>query len=115
MERSGHVLTNRQGREKRFWLRRDEWRFLITWRMPQSEFPRWVDWASRFAALEALWQFLSKPELEAAAPGVQAIELRSSLEKMSPTFLREHIGTPPGASSPEFVKSVLDDFEKLLA
>ena len=29
MERSGHVLTGRQGREKRFWLRRDEWRFLI--------------------------------------------------------------------------------------
>lgn len=114
MERSGHVLTNRQGREKRFWLRHDEWRFLITWRMPQAEFPLWIDWASRFAALETVWQLLNKPELDVAPPGVQAIELRSSLARMSPSFLQENIQTPSGASGPEFVKSVLDSFEKLL-
>lgn len=114
MERSGHVLANWQGREKRFWLRRDEWRFLITWQAPEREFPRWIDWASRFAAMEALWQFLSKPELESAPPGVQAIELRASLDRMSAAFLREHIKTPPGVSGSEFVESVLDDFNKLL-
>ncbi len=113
LERSGHVLSNRPGREKRFWLRREEWRFLITWRIPQSEFPCWIDWPSRFAALEAFWEFLNKPELETASPGIQAIELRSSLEKMSPAFLREKIDTPPGASSSEFVRTVVDAFERL--
>lgn len=120
MERSGHVLTRREGREKRFWLRREEWRFLITWPAgtgkASPEFPGWVDWAAQFAALEAVWQFLTRPGLNEAAPAVQAIELRACLDKMSPTFLREHIQTPPcGNGGAAFVESVLNEFCKLLA
>jgi len=118
MERSGHVLTRRDGREKRFWLRREDWRFLITWPVAGSdvgpEFPRWVDWAPRFAALEAIWQFLNRPGLNEATAAVQAIELRACLDKLSPTFLREHIQTPPGENGAAFVTSVLNDFCKLL-
>lgn len=114
MERSGHVLSGRSGREKRFWLRRDEWRFLITWQAPHHEFPIWIDWASRFAALEAVWRFLSKAELESAPAGVQAIELRATLEKLSPEFLREHVQTPAGAGGAEFVSWVLESFNRLL-
>lgn len=114
MERSGHVLSGRSGREKRFWLRRDEWRFLITWQVPEREYPTWIDWASRFAALEAVWIFLNKAELESAPAGVQAIELRAALEKLSPDFLRQHIQPPAGASGAEFVSSVLESFPKLL-
>lgn len=114
MERSGHVLSGRSGREKRFWLRREEWRFLITWQAPQREFPRWIDWASRFAALEAVWKFLNKAELNSAPAGVQAIELRAMLEKLSPEFLREHVQSPAGAGGAEFVTSVLESFHKLL-
>lgn len=115
MERSGHVLSGRSGREKRFWLRRDEWRFLITWQIPERQFPIWIDWASRFAAIEAIWKFLNKADLQSAPTGVQAIELRAALEKLSPGFLREHIQTPAGASGAEFVASVLDSFHKILA
>jgi hypothetical protein len=114
MERSGHVLSGRSGREKRFWLKRDEWRFLITWQAPQREFPSWIDWASRFTALEAVWKFLNNAELNSAPAGVQAIELRTTLEKLSPEFLREHIHTPAGAGGTEFVASVLESFHKLL-
>jgi hypothetical protein len=114
MERSGHVLSGRSGREKRFWLRRDEWRFLITWRIPAREFPTWIDWASRFAALEAVWTFLTSAALSSSPAGVQAIELRATLEKLSPEFLREHIQTPAGAGGAEFVTSVLESFQKLL-
>ena len=114
MERSGHVLSGRSGREKRFWLRREEWRFLITWQAPQREFPKWIDWASRFAALEAVWKFLSNADLQSAPSGVQAIELRATLEKLSPEFLREHVQSPAGAGGTEFVASVLESFHKLL-
>jgi hypothetical protein len=114
MERSGHVLSGRSGREKRFWLRRDEWRFLITWQVPAREFPTWIDWASRFAALEAVWKFLTSAELSSSPAGVQAIELRATLEKLSPEFLREHIQPPAGAGGAEFVSSVLESFQKLL-
>lgn len=114
MERSGHILSGRSGREKRFWLRRDEWRFLVTWRVPKGEFPIWIDWASRFAATEAVWKFLSQVELEPAPAAVQAIELRTIMEKLSPQFLRENIQSPPGASGGEFVASVLESFHKLL-
>jgi hypothetical protein len=73
-----------------------------------------VDWAPRFAALEAVWQFLNRPGLNEATAAVQAIELRACLDKLSPTFLREHIQTPPGENGAAFVTSVLNDFCKLL-
>ena len=117
MERSGHVLTRREGREKCFWLRREEWRFLITWPAggnSRAEFPIWVDWAARFRALEAIGQFLSNPGVNEAAPAVQAIELRACLDQLSPAFLREHIQTPPGINGAAMVESVLNDFCKLL-
>ena len=117
MERSGQVLTRRQGREKCFWLRREEWRFLITWPAAgdsRAEFAIWVDWAARFRALEAIWQFLRNPGLNAAAPAVQAIELRACLDQLSPAFLREHIQAPPGINGAAMVESVLNDFCKLL-
>ena len=118
MERSGHVLAQRDGREKRFWLRREEWRFLITWPAGGTsggrEFPGWVDWSQRFVALEAIWGFLNHPGLNEATAGVQSIELHDCLGKLAPTFLREHIHTPPGENGAGFVVSVLNDFLKLL-
>ncbi|MHB8524030.1 MAG: hypothetical protein ACYDH9_25180 [Limisphaerales bacterium] len=117
MERSGHVLTRRDGREKRFWLRRDEWRFLITWSGRAggtADFPRWVDWAPLFAALEEVWTFLTKPGLDGASPAVQAIELRACLDKLSPAFMREHLKTPHGAKGGDYVQSVLNDFCTIL-
>jgi hypothetical protein len=101
-----------------FRLRREEWRFLITWPADgtesRAEFPVWVDWAARFAAMETIWQFLSNAGVKAAAPAVQAIELRACLDNMSPAFLREHIQPPPGGNGAAFVESVLNDFCKLL-
>jgi hypothetical protein len=45
---------------------------------------------------------------------VQAIELRACLEKLSPTFLREHLKPPLGENGAAFVQSVLNDFCTLL-
>ncbi|MBL9137523.1 MAG: hypothetical protein JNK85_16745 [Verrucomicrobiales bacterium] len=118
MAGSGHVMARREGHEKRFWIRRDDWRFLITW--PTSDcqgsdsFPRWVDWASFFAAIESFWHFLNRPGLNDASPAVQAIELRSCLESMNATFLRENINIPSGATGAKLVEEVLERFCQLL-
>ena len=119
MARSGHVLSRREGHEKRFWLRRDEWRFLLTWPAREGEdtpeFPRWVDWASFFAAVESVAVFLDRTELMGAPDAVQAIELRTRLDKMDATFLRENIHVPAGATGGAFVDAVLDQFLRLLS
>lgn len=119
MAGSGHVLTRREGHEKRFWLRRDEWRFLLTRResaaQETAEFPRWVDWTAFFAAMESIGRFLDRPDLDDAGPAVQAIELRSCLETMDATFLRENIDIPPGATGAALVEAVVDRFCQLLA
>jgi len=118
MAGSGHVLARREGHEKRFWIRRDEWRFLMTWSPSGSqgtaEFPRWVDWAAFFAAIESLWRFLDRPDLDEAGPAVQAIELRACLDAMDPAFLRENIDVPPGATGAALVEAVVGRFCQLL-
>ena len=38
LARSGHLQCRREGQEKRFWLRRDDWRFLLTWAAASGEF-----------------------------------------------------------------------------
>jgi hypothetical protein len=118
LARSGHLESRREGQEKRFWLRRDDWRFLLTWTSGTGEsapeFPRWVDWASLFVALESVSRFLGRPDLEQASPAVQAIELRACLDTWDPAFLRENIHVPPGASGAAYVEAVLGDLHRLL-
>ena len=118
LARSGHLQSRREGQEKRFWLRHDDWRFLITWSAGPGdsapEFPRWVDWASLFVALESVARFLNRPEVERASPAVQAIELRACLETWDPAFVRENIHVPPGANGAAYVEAVLGELHGLL-
>jgi hypothetical protein len=118
LARSGHLQSRREGQEKRFWLSRDDWRFLLTWTSGSGEsapeFPRWVDWASLFVALESVSRFLGRPDLKRASPSVQAIELRACLDTWDPAFLRENIHVPPGATGAAYVGDVLGDLHRLL-
>jgi hypothetical protein len=118
LARSGHLQSRREGKEKRFWLRRHDWRFLLTWAASPDEsapeFPRWVDWVPLFAALETVDRFLNRPDLERASSAVQAIELRASLNHLNPRFLRERIHVPPAATGGAYVEAVLGDLHRLL-
>lgn len=118
LARSGHLQSRREGQEKRFWLRRDDWRFLQTWPAGAGEsapeFPRWVDWASLFIALESVARFLNRPDLEHASPAVQAIELRACLETLDSAFLCENIHILPGATGAAYVEAVLGDLLRIL-
>lgn len=118
LARSGHLQSRREGQEKRFWLRREEWRFLCTWPARPGEgapgFPRWVDWASFFTAMQSVARFLNRPELVTATPAVQAIELRACIEALDPGFLRENIHVPSGVTGPAYVEGVMRDVLRLL-
>ena len=73
---SGHVFAVRTSREKRFTLRRDEWRFLLTWSGDSAPtFPRWLPWPAIFGLMRRVDELLSHPELDRMSPPVQAIEL----------------------------------------
>jgi hypothetical protein len=118
LARSGHLQCRREGQEKRFWLRRDDWRFLLTWAAASGEsapeFPHWVDWSSVYVALESVARFLNRPDLERASSAVQAIELRACLDTLDPAFLRESIHVPPGATGAAYVAAVLAELDRLL-
>jgi len=79
LSRSGHVHSMRVGREKYFGIKRDEWRFLITWPAP-NEFPRWENWIGRFVPLRKTSDLIERPDLEKLSAEVQAIELRKALD-----------------------------------
>ena len=116
MTRSGHVLTGREAREKRFHLRHEEWGFLA--KAPAHQFPRWVNWGALFAALDGVNRTLDTPGLETAPPAVQAIELRNVLDEMSPALRYSRLGwnfqTSDELTGEAFVESLLRDFTQLL-
>lgn len=77
---SGHVFSLRTRREKRFGLRRDEWRFLCTWpaasnSTTKEKFPDWLPWPVIFGLFRRVNDLLSNPDLARLSPAVQAIEL----------------------------------------
>jgi hypothetical protein len=117
MEESGHIHSRRSDREKHFWLRPEEWRFLLTWKDATS-FPRWMDWAPLFSALKTLFSALSQPGLDAYSPALQAIHLREALQKALPALgeaglapslkvSRQHRGA-------EMVETLLEDVARLI-
>ncbi len=75
-ELSGHVFATRQGREKVFVTRRDQWRFLLTWdQADKAEFPRWLPWPNIFALIRAVHDLVDRPNFRDHSDDLQAIEL----------------------------------------
>ena len=111
LARSGQVEFHREGLEKRFQLRHDDWRFLHAGSTgPGTHFmgyPRWVDWVDGFEALEAVARFLDRPELEKASPELRAIEMRAAVEALDPGWVRQNIRIPPGAAAEDQVQAVI--------
>lgn len=77
---SGLVHSTQSGREKKYWLTPDDWRFLRTWRKPAG-FPRWIDWPRFFHVQERLGAILGNQQL---SPMLQASELRREFEELGP-------------------------------
>lgn len=114
---SGHVRAVRVGREKRFAIRRDEWRFLITW-SDGTEFPRWIDWAPLFSALAIFLDALAKPGLDEHSDRFQAIQLREALDRALPALAQAGLAHQLKATrelrGTELISAFIEDISSLL-
>lgn len=95
---SGHVFAVRTSREKRFTLRRDEWRFLLTWSGDSAAtFPRWLPWPAIFRLLRRVDDLLGHPELDRMSPPVQAIEFARAIAPAAATLTPAGLWPAPTA------------------
>ncbi len=79
---SGLIRTARTGREKRYWLKPDEWTLLRTWTKPAG-FPQWIDWPRFFIVQERIGAVLNHAEL---SPMLQSSELRRVFDDLQPVL-----------------------------
>ena len=118
MEDSGHIRSNRNGREKLFWLKPSDWDFLILWSQP-SGFPRWVDWMPVFSAITTFIDALATPGLDDAPEQVQSIQLRQALDDAMPALSRaglaERLTATREQTGARLINAILQDLEKLEA
>ena len=112
-ELSGHVLATRQGREKVFVTRHDQWRFLLTWdQADKAEFPRWLPWPNIFALIRAVHDLMDRPGFLNHSDDLQAIELNRVVEPIaarltSEGFASSIAGLPVGESMNTSIVSTL--------
>jgi hypothetical protein len=76
LELSGQIQATRQGREKLFVARPDQWRFLLTWEQSEkAEFPRWLPWVSLFTLIRGVHDLVDESSFWEHSDDLQAIEL----------------------------------------
>ena len=121
MEESGQVVSARQGREKMFRVRAQDWRFLApatTSGGNLKPFPRWVDWMPLFAAITRFAEALAMPGIDEKSEHFQAIKLREALDEAMPALVRAGIAhelqTTRDFRGADLVQSLLTDIDSLL-
>jgi len=116
MEDSGHIRSNRNGREKLFWLKPSDWDFLLLWSQPNG-FPRWVDWMPVFSAITTFIDALATPGLDDSPEQVQSIQLRQALDDAMPALSRaglaERLTATREQSGALLIGAIRQDLENL--
>ncbi|RYD27930.1 MAG: hypothetical protein EOP87_20380 [Verrucomicrobiaceae bacterium] len=116
MEDSGHIRSRREGREKVFSIRSDDWKFLITWQRPAA-FPFWTEWMPLFSGIAAFIDGLDDPQLDTAPEPVRAILLRESLsDAMASLYQTDFAGSLTAREEQTgtlLIEAVLADAEML--
>ncbi|MEO5915934.1 MAG: hypothetical protein ABIS50_16990 [Luteolibacter sp.] len=116
MEESGHIRSARDGREKRFWLQRGDWDFLMPWREPLV-LPCWVNWPPVFYYSKRMLDLLKEPVGPSASENLRAIQQRGFLDEILPRlglsgFLTA-MSAHRGMKGSELTQAILRDVEKL--
>jgi hypothetical protein len=121
MEESGQVLSVRQGREKLFRVRAQDWRFLATPAADDGTLkpsPRWVDWMPLFAAITRFAEALALPGIDEKSEHFQATKLREALDEAMPALIRAGIShelhTTRDFRGKNLVQSLLADIDSIL-
>lgn len=121
MEESGQILSVRQGREKMFHVRAQDWRFLApvtTSGENLPPFPRWVDWMPLFAAITRFAEALALPGIDEKSEHFQAVKLREALDEAMPALVRAGIShelqTTRDFRGADLVQSLLADIDSML-
>lgn len=93
LELSGHVQATRQGREKFFSARREQWRFLLTW-TDVVEFPRWRPWPGLFSLFRGIHDLVDNPGFSKYSNDLQAIELNRVMSPLVARLVNEGYASP---------------------
>jgi hypothetical protein len=116
MEASGHIRSRREGREKTFWVKAADWRFLVAESRPPG-FPRWVDWMPVFSAVTTFAEALGEPGLDLQPEQIQAIHLRQALDAAMPALNRagisHHLSASRDLTGGRLIRAFFEDLEML--
>jgi hypothetical protein len=94
LELSGHVFATRQGREKLFAVRSDQWRFLLTWDQREApEYPRWLPWPTLFGLIRGVHDLAETPGFSQHSFNLQAVEMTRVISPIMASLAAE--GYPP--------------------
>ena len=110
MASSGHIHASRIKREKHFRLIREEWSFFCDSSDKQGEPPQWVHWAEILSAIQVFYQAINQPGFDEGSELFQTTQLRSVLGDLPYDFVRS-----AHKNGPDFLPSLLEDVEHLLA
>lgn len=116
MAASGQVRSERHGREKIFALRREDWRFLLTW--PEArDFPRWIRWPRVFHFAFRTLTLLRETGSSEASEHLRAIQQRGFLDEVAPlvreTGLHPHLRAHPDLKGSQLTEAIVRDVSLL--
>jgi hypothetical protein len=116
MARSGLVYVRTAGREKHYWLKKEDWLKLL---LHEEQPPRWVNWPPLLNALEQIWLKLKDKTLLGLDPLAQSSELRGLMHKVRPWIERagftKVLSDDKSYLGKDYIAVFISDVKKLLA
>lgn len=116
MEQSGHVRSERDGREKKFRLHRPNWHFLIAGSESRG-FPRWINWPPVFYFAFRTLELLGEAETPGASENLRAIQQRGFLDEIAPALresgLRSSMTANRDLTGSKLTDAILRDVKEL--
>lgn len=111
---SGLLQARSSGREKHYWLVREQWASLLT---DGGAFPEWVTWPPFFSALERVWLKINNQEFLGLDAVLQASELRRLMGIVKPDIeqsgFSRNITDPTSVVGEEYTPVFMNDITSL--
>ncbi|MBN1983512.1 MAG: hypothetical protein JW795_18385 [Chitinivibrionales bacterium] len=89
MARSGIIGIQTKGKEKHYWIRREDWFRVLQINDPQ---PVWITWPPLLRALELIWFKICEPDFLNSDDLLQSSELRQLMKSIRPAIVKSGFG-----------------------